>query len=157
MRQLVFCGCLLLLLAGCDTIDLYEQTASIKGQAWQSSQKPTFRFNIKDTTSAYNLYVLLRHSARYHYNNIWVDLATQAPDGQVAHVQYELPLADPARGWLGSGMDDIYEHRIALTPLNENFRFHKAGTYSFTISHLMREDPLEQVFNVGLRVEKKPR
>ncbi|RYY90947.1 MAG: gliding motility lipoprotein GldH [Chitinophagaceae bacterium] len=148
---------LLFLFAGCDTIDLYEQTASIKDHSWRSSQKPVFRFAIKDTTSAYNLFVLLRHSARYHYNNIWINLSTTGPDGKTGRVQYELPLADPEKGWLGSGMDDIYEHRIALTPLEQTFRFQKAGTYTFTIEHLMREDPLREVYNVGLRVEKKQR
>ena len=155
--RLIISGCLLFLLAGCDTIDLYEQTVPIKGQAWKSSVKPSFRFAIKDTTASYNIYVLLRHSARYHFNNIWVGLTTQGPEGQPTRVQYELPLANPEKGWLGSGMDDIYEHRIALTPLDQDFRFHKAGTYTFTIEHLMREDPLEQVLNVGLRIEKKQR
>lgn len=162
MMRLLTIGCLVCLLAGCDTVDLYERTVAIKGQAWASSQKPQFRFDIKDTTAAYNLYVLVRHSARYHYNNIWINVATQDPDGKASRVQYELPLAgksgaDGQLQWLGSGMDDIYEHRIALTPLDQTFQFRKAGTYTFTIEHLMREDPLEQVLNIGLRIEKKQR
>jgi len=48
-------------------------------------------------------------------------------------------------------MDDIYEHRIELTkPIRM-----KAGIYHFKIEQIMREDPLENVMNVGLRVEKK--
>ena len=31
----------------------------------------------------------------------------------------------------------------------------KAGNYTFTIEQIMREDPLENVLNVGLRIEKK--
>jgi gliding motility-associated lipoprotein GldH len=64
---------------------------------------------------------------------------------------FELSLATN-EGWLGSGMDDIYEHRIKLT----NPQYWKAGNYHFTIEQIMREDPLENVMNVGLRVEKKP-
>ncbi len=48
-------------------------------------------------------------------------------------------------------MDDIYEHRIQLG----SEQGLKAGNYTFTIEQIMREDPLEQVLNVGLRVEKK--
>ena len=62
---------------------------------------------------------------------------------------------DKEKGWLGTGMDDLYEHRIALTPINQQFYFKKAGTYTFSLEHVMREEPLEHVMNVGLRIEKK--
>ncbi|RYY41402.1 MAG: gliding motility lipoprotein GldH [Chitinophagaceae bacterium] len=147
----------LLLLAGCDTVDLYEQTAIIKEHSWKSSQKPTFRFAIKDTLVPYNVFMTLRHSTRYHYNNVWVNLKVGLPDGKSFSSKIELPLADPEKGWLGSGMDDLYEHRILLPQLTPDDRFHTAGTYTFTIEQLMRENPLEEVYNVGLRVEKKQR
>ena len=70
-------------------------------------------------------------------------------------VQYELPLASKEKGWLGTGMDDIYEHRINITPANDNFYFRKSGEYVFTLEQVMREDPLQQVLDVGLRLEKK--
>jgi len=144
-------------LSGCETINLYERTATLKGQEWSSSNKPGFRFAITDTTSSYRLYVLFRHSARYHYNNVWLNLHRTGPDGKTVTVPYELPLATGEKGWLGTGMDDIYEHRIALTPLQEAFRFPRAGSYTFTLEHIMREDPLQQVYNVGFRIEKTER
>ncbi|GAA4345019.1 gliding motility lipoprotein GldH [Flaviaesturariibacter amylovorans] len=144
-----------LFLGGCDTIDLYERTAALKGHEWRSNVKPTFRFDIKDTTAPYQLYVLFRHSAEYGFNNVWVSLATTFPDGKTARVQYELPLATNEKGWLGTGMSDVFEHRIALTPVGKEFYFRQAGTYTFTLEHIMRENPLLGVHNVGLRVEKK--
>ncbi len=146
-----------LLLASCDTIDLYEKVESIPGHKWNSSFKPTFSFTITDTATPYQLFVILRHNDKYNYNNIWVTLHTKSPDGTIAKAQYELPLATNEKGWLGSGMDDLYEHRIALTPTNQNFYFKKAGDYTFSLEHIMREDPLESVMNVGLRIEKKTR
>jgi len=102
------------------------------------------------------MYIILRHNDQYNYNNIWVNLYTLSPDSKTPlKAQYELPLANNNKGWLGTGMDDIYEHRIALTPLNGKFYFKKAGTYTFTIEQIMREDPLQNVMNVGLRIEKK--
>ena len=71
--------------------------------------------------------------------------------------RYDLQLANNENGWLASGMDDIYEHRISLTPGNENFYFRRKGDYTFTVEQIMREDPLEHVLNVGLRIEKKTR
>lgn len=158
LKQLLFAALTTCLLAtACTTIDLYEKVEPIPGHSWKSTYRPSFTFTIKDTTAAYQLYVLVRHNNQYNYNNLWVNLHTQSPDGTVSKAQYELPLATAGKGWLGTGMDDLYEHRIALTPINQNFFFKKSGDYTFTLEQIMREDPLENVFNIGLRIEKKTR
>ena len=145
----------LMLTAGCQKIDLYEKIEIIPKHQWKASFKPSFQFEIKDTTVPYQLYVIFRHNEMYRFNNVWINLYTISPDSSSAKAQYELPLATNEKGWLASSMDDIYEHRIALTPLNRTFYFKKPGVYTFRIEHVMREDPLEHVMNVGLRVEKK--
>lgn len=140
----------------CTPVDLYERVATIPEQAWQSSFKPSFTFNISDTTAAYQLFLILRHNNKYNYNNIWINLYRKSPDGKVSKVPYELPLATNEKGWLAVGMDDLYEHRIPLTPpANDTFYFNKPGAYTFMVEQIMREDPLENVMNVGLRIEKK--
>ena len=147
---------ILLLISSCTHIDLYERVVSVSKQDWESSFKPSFTFDIKDTTVPYQLFLILRHNNKYNYNNIWINLYRKKPDGQVSKVPYELQLATNERGWLAEGMDDIYEHRIPLTPpVNDTFYFNKTGTYTFTIEQIMREDPLKNVMNVGLRIEKK--
>ena len=153
-----FCTFLLglLLLAGCAKIDLYEKIVPIPGQAWQSSFQPSFQFQIEDTSTAYQLFLILRHNNLYGYNNIWLNVHRQSPDGKVSTVPYELQLATNEKGWLAEGMDDLYVHRIPLTPpANDTFYFNRAGKYTFTIEHTMREDPLQHMMNVGLRIEKK--
>lgn len=144
--QLIACS---LWLSSCQTIDLYERVASIPGQEWKSSFKPQFNFTIKDTQSRYTIYVILRHNEKYEFNNLWVSLTYQLKGQPPVSGQYELPLANNER-WLGTAMDDLYEHWVQVAkdvPL-------KAGEYSFTIGQIMRKDPLENVLNVGLRIEK---
>jgi gliding motility-associated lipoprotein GldH len=141
----------------CQTIDLYEKVTPIPAHEWKSSFNPEFRFTIKDTSVPYRLFIVLRHDEKYAYNNIWLSLSTRFPgDTAVQKVQYELPLAN-SEGWIGkeSAMDDLYEHRIELTSRNEPLFFRRAGEYRFTISQIMREDPLLHVYNVGLRIEKQ--
>jgi gliding motility-associated lipoprotein GldH len=139
-----------LFLESCTTVDLYEKDITIPGFKWSSGFKPEFTFLIKDTTVQYQLFLVLRHNEKYNYNNIWINLYSQPPGDTVHKAPFELQLANNEK-WLGSGMDDIYEHRIKLTkPI-----FLKAGTYRFKIEQIMREDPLGNVMNVGLRVEKK--
>ena len=155
-RFLLFAFFISLLAVSCTKINLYEKSIALPDHEWKSSFKPVFHFTISDTTSPYQIFIVFRHNDQYNYNNLWVNLYTLAPGSKApSKAQYELPLATNEKGWLGTGMDDIYEHRIALTPLNESFYFKKAGEYTFTLEQIMREDPLQHVWNVGLRIEKK--
>jgi gliding motility-associated lipoprotein GldH len=138
-------------IVSCTTIDLYEKNVTIPKHSWSNRFKPRFSFIIKDSTVPYQVYLVLRHTEKYNYNNIWINLYSMPPGDSVHKVRYELPLATNEKGWLGTGMDDIYEHRIPLT----NPQPLKPGEYKFTVEQIMREDPLENVLNVGLRVEKK--
>jgi gliding motility-associated lipoprotein GldH len=146
-------GCLWL--SSCQSIDLYERVVSIPKQEWQSSFKPQFKFSIRDTAAAYQVYILLRHNEKYEFNNIWVRLYAQAPGDTARLFSLELPLANND-GWMGTAMDDLYDHRIAVTLDPAIFNFKKPGEYTFTLEQIMRKDPLENVLNVGLRIEKKP-
>ena len=143
-----------ILLSSCNTIDLYEKVVAIPKHQWYNNYRPEFRFNIKDTAVPYQLYFLIRHNNQYPYNNIWVKLHAKAPSDTTHTFSLELPLANK-EGWLGSGMDDIFEHRIAFALDPDKFKFARSGEYSFTLEQIMRDDPLAQVMNVGIRIEKK--
>jgi gliding motility-associated lipoprotein GldH len=141
---------LTLWLASCTNIDLYEKNVTVPGFKWKSSFRPEFTFTIKDTSSPYQLFLVLRHNEKYNYNNIWINLYSQPPGDSMHKAAFELQLAT-AEKWLASGMDDVYEHRIKLT----DQQYLRAGVYHFRVEQIMREDPLENVMDVGLRVEKK--
>lgn len=140
------------ILSSCTTIDLYEKSVTLPKHQWNSSFKPAFDFTIKDTSAPYKLFFVIRHNEQYNFNNIFVNLYVKGPGQDTAQkIQQDLVLATNEKGWLASGMDDIYEHRIQLGS-EQNL---KAGNYTFTIEQIMREDPLANVLNVGLRIEKK--
>lgn len=146
------------MLISCTTADLYEKTASIPGHSWKSSYKPSFTFTIKDTSSSYQLFLVLRHTDKYNFNNIWLNLSVKSPGADTTRTFHiDKKLGSDEKGWLGSGMDDIYEHRIELLDelVNNDISFRKPGNYTFTLEQIMREDPLAHVLNVGLRIEKK--
>lgn len=134
----------------CTTVDLYEKTAVIPGHAWQSSFKPSFSFTIKDTTQKYQLFLVLRHTEKYNFSNIYIKLHVQHEGGSSGDFTENISLATQ-EGWKTKGMDDIYEHR---EPIGEPGLL-KKGTYTFTLEQIMREDPLQHVLNAGIRLEKK--
>lgn len=143
---------ILLLASSCVTIDVFEKNVSIPNQEWSGNFQPEITFEIKDTTSLYNIYVVLRHTDAYRYNNIWLNVYTEIPGDTVNKQRLDLRLATDDKGWLGSGMDDIFEHRILITRSPVALR--KPGEYKFRLQQIMREEPLQYVMNVGIRVEK---
>lgn len=145
-------GCLLL--ASCIKTDLYEKNVAIPGHTWEYAFKPRVEFTITDTISSYNIFIVVRHTDAFRYNNLWVRLKSSAPgDTAVTTQQFDLPLATQNR-WTGTGMDDIYEHRILL--YKRPVRFVRQGQYTVNIEQVMRENPLPHVMNIGLRLEKVP-
>ena len=153
---------LLLILCSCEWMacsppsGFFEKDIVIPGQQWASSFRPTIAFDIQpaDTNYRYNIYLVLRHTDAYNYNNIWIRGTVREPGDTAARSgRYDLRLADNDKGWLGSGMDDIFEHRIKI---QEETKFSRPGTYSLTLEQIMREDPLKHVLNVGVRIEKAP-
>ena len=140
------------MLFSCNPAGVYEQTAAFKNQSWAANQPLNFACEIKDSTKAYyNIFFVIRHTEKYHYNNIWLNITATA-DGKTVldEKAKELQLTNNER-WLGTSMGDIIEQRISLTP---NPVLLKKGTYQFTIEQIMREDPLQNVLNAGVRVEK---
>jgi gliding motility-associated lipoprotein GldH len=142
-----------LLFAACTlNTDVFEKNVAIPGQQWESSFHPEIRFRIEDTASLYNIYLVIRHSEAYHFNNIWIQATVRQPGETASRSQrYDLALATNEKGWMGTAMDDIYEQRILLQPQT---KFRMAGEYVFSVEQAMREDPLQHVLNIGVRVEK---
>jgi gliding motility-associated lipoprotein GldH len=156
LKKLFFllAACSLQLAACTVPSDVFEKDVVIPGQQWEDGFKPRIDFTItaQDTSNLYNVFLVLRHSDAYNYNNIWIRGTVMAPGDSAAKSQrYDLTLATNDKGWLGNGMDDIYEHRVLIQP---NTKFNKTGTYSFILEQVMREDPLKHVLNVGVRIEK---
>ncbi len=152
MKKIIFIFLLTTSIVSCAKIDLFEKQVDIPSQQWFYKNTPTFTFEITDTASLYNLYIILRHTDAYNYNNIWVQLGSKAP-GDTMHFQnINLELATDANGWQGTGVDDIFEIRKNITPGPVPFK--KPGEYTFSVAQIMRENPLNHILNVGFRVEK---
>lgn len=140
------------LLYSCEQVAVFEKNVVFPKDEWSRKFESTGSFQIADTISAYNIYVVLRHRDSYNYNNIWVDLGLQSPGDSMYRQKINLTLGNDA-GWEGSGMNDIWEVRKLIT--TQPRRFKRAGTYNFAIRQIMRDDPLTGIMSAGLRIQKK--
>ena len=150
-RLLLVISCYLFVATACKQTELYERLEPIPGGEWKSSYQPTFTFNITDTLSAYNVFVTVRHTNTYDYNNLWLESSLQLPADTLLTQKLDLKLAK-SDGWEGTGMDDIYEVRLPVTERPQ--RFPSTGPVTFTLKQIMRQDPLPGILQVGIRIEK---
>ena len=141
------------LLSACKEIDVFEKNTPIPNMHWQNNFNALGSFKITDTTSFYNIFIVLRHTDKYVYNNIWLNIGLQAPeDSAIQYQKINISLGTDANGWEGVGMNDIWEIRKLISGRPK--KFIKPGYYTFNITQLMRDNPLEYIMSVGLRVEK---
>jgi gliding motility-associated lipoprotein GldH len=141
-----------LLLASCKQLNVYEKNTPIPKYEWQSDFVVKGSFTITDTLTPYNLFIVLRHTDAYKYNNIWLNLGLQNPGDSMSYQKINLPLGNDASGWEGTGMNDIWELRSLLNTEKPQ-RFRRAGIYNFSIAQIMRDNPLLHIMSAGLRIE----
>jgi gliding motility-associated lipoprotein GldH len=152
VKRLLFISFFSLFIISCGKIDLFEKQAQIPSQQWFYNNVPEFTFHVDDTSSLYNVYIVLRHTDLYNYNNIWLRVGSKAPRDSMHFQNVNLILASDSKGWEGRGTDDIFEVRKAISPGPVSFK--TAGDYTFSIAQIMRENPLRYILNVGIRIEK---
>ena len=146
---LVLCA----VLNSCREIDLYEKNIAVPNMQWFNNYNATGSFIIKDTNSTYNVFLVLRHTDAYRYNNLWLNIGLQPPGTEALQYQkINLSLSNDAKGWEGVGMNDIWEVRKLISGVPK--KFIKAGQYNFSITQLMRDNPLLNVISVGMSIQK---
>ena len=141
----------LLFLNSCsDPNAVVDQSTPIENHNWSYTNTVKTPVKIDDPTIPYNLYINLRVTGEYKYSNIFVLLHKSGPRLKGV-TRFEIKLANLDGEWLGTGSGNLYSYQV---PLITNFKFPDKGTYTFEIEQNMRDNPLHEVNDVGMRVEK---
>jgi gliding motility-associated lipoprotein GldH len=128
-----------------------DQNTEIVNNNWSYVNKVRYRVNIQDASIPYNISLNLRVTADYKYSNLFVLFRQTAPDKKSDTQRYEFKLANADGEWLGNGSGNIYSYQI---PFKTNYKFPAKGVYLLEVEQNMRDNPLREVSDVGLRVEK---
>ncbi len=138
--------------SGCtDPKGIFDQNTGIENRNWSYINKVSYTVKIDDPAISYNLYINLRVSGDYKYSNMFLLMHRNGPAMKASVTRYELKLANPDGEWLGKGSGNLYSCQI---PFRMGYKFPGRGTYQFQIEQNMRDNPLQGVSDVGLRVEK---
>jgi len=142
---------LLITLSACDQNRVFEEYKSVKGGSWKYDDSIQFKINIEDTAQRYNLFVDVRHNFYFDWRNLWVKVITEYPNHKTELSSVNLPLSASDGVWYGKCSGDICEMRVGI---QENAIFPQKGIYTFTIIQDMRQNPLDKIIDIGMRVEK---
>ena len=144
---------LIISVLSCDDSIVYKAHEDIEDGLWYIKNRPVFKVEIKDTTTLYNVSYLFRNTLQYPYYNLYLTRQLTGPDGKlVSNALEELFVSSETTGKpYGKGLGDLFDHKI---PFLKNYRFPRSGTYTFTLSQSMRQNPLPFVMSVGISVEK---
>ena len=138
-----------LFFTSCTDNALVDTSQEITNRNWSYIGKISIPVKIDDPAKLYNVYMNLRHTADYKYSNIFVLIHEIGPDRKKTTERKEFKLAYPEGEWLGSGSGNLYSYQL---PIKENYKFPAAGTYTFVFEQNMRDNPLREISDVGLRV-----
>ena len=144
------------IIVSCDSNHVFDEYKSVPN-AWHKDSITSFKINPPDSIKPYNLFVNLRNTNTYKYNNIFLIVEMVFPHGKTITDTLEYRMADANGKLLGSGHTDIKENKLWY---KENVVFNEKGEYIVRIQHAMRENgkvkgvvELEGITDIGFRIE----
>jgi gliding motility-associated lipoprotein GldH len=139
----------------CDKKRVFDEYKSV-GSAWHKDSIATFDLPVLDSTKRYNLFLNLRANNNYKYNNLFLIVSLEMPNGFTKVDTLEYEMADVDGNLLGDGFSDIKESKFFY---KEKVKFR--GKYKLQIKQAVRETGkvpgvklLEGITDVGFRIEK---
>lgn len=143
-------------LTSCDSNRVFDEYKPVPN-AWNKEDVISFNVTPTDSVKPYNLFVNLRNTNAYKYNNIFLIVEMVNPNGKVQKDTLEYKMAEPSGKLLGTGYTDVKENKLWY---KEGFVFNETGDYKINIQQAMRERGkvngvvnLEGVTDVGFRIE----
>lgn len=122
----------------------YSDFATLPDEGWRYGDSVTF----VTPEAEGELRVAVRHSIKYPYRNIWLEVSRKGPDSVAAKVvrdTVELELADPFGLWKGTGIGPTRQMETVVSP---SVRVDSGSTIS--IRHIMRLDTLPSIEQTGI-------
>tara|TARA_B100000683_G_C12495812_1_gene556088 strand:+ start:1261 stop:1740 length:480 start_codon:yes stop_codon:yes gene_type:complete len=150
MKRAVWFVSILVLLTSCMDIPYFTESKSVDESGWLSKDTLEFNFTIIDPSNKFKGSIDLRHNGDYPYSNLYLFIDITYPNNMHRLDTLECILADNRGRWYGSGLGDMVSHRIEYLPA---IQFPLEGHYQMNISHGMRRDPIEEITDLGLRLE----
>lgn len=152
VKNIIYSTLIVLVFSACHHNAIFDQNIPIKNRSWSHDQRQQFTVHVSDSTVNYNIYINLRHSNEYDYSNLYLLMSEKGNKLQDTTYRKEIKLAEPDGRWIGKSAASLYEIEYLA---KENYTFPDTGKYTFTLEQNMRENPLKNIVDIGIKVIKK--
>ncbi|AUS05262.1 gliding motility lipoprotein GldH [Pseudotamlana carrageenivorans] len=157
-RVLLLLVCVFFSLSSCDSKYYFDVYKSVP-KKWHKDSVVSFKIDPPDSINPYNLFINLRNTSAYKYNNLFLIVEMVFPHGKTVKDTLEYKMAEPSGKFLGTGFGDIKENKLWY---KEQVVFNESGKYKVNIQQAMREngkvngvEELEGITDVGFSIEQK--
>ena len=144
-------------MVSCETSTVFSETKALSGY-WDKDDTIQFEIPQVDSIKKYNVFLHMRNTNDYPYNNLFLIVSMKFPHGKIVTDTLEYRMANPDGTWLGEGIGSIKENKFWY---KENVTFSEDGTYSVAITHAMRNNGdvdgvsiLQGITDVGFSIEE---
>ena len=134
LKKILFYILSCMLLVSCSKEEIFLELKNTEGR-WHKDSIVEFNFEAKDTVSDFDLFLHIRSTENYKYNNLFVITSLYYPKGKVEVDTLEYDMAYPDGRLMGEGMGSLKYNKLWY---KEAYRFAEPGKYRLQIRHAMR-------------------
>jgi len=138
--------------ASCDQTAIINENKPIENKTWLYTSHPSFQFHISDKTKKYDVLIDVRHTPEYAFSNLFVLIYQQGPDKKTNTFRKEIKLAKSDGKWIGKSSGSLYNQQSII---HQDYIFPDTGLYTISIEQNMRDNPLQEITDIGLTLIPK--
>ena len=150
MKSLIF-SALALSVFSCNDAPFFVGDGEVPDDGWAYTDTIIYQVDISDTTIHLDIGLNILHSSEFEYQNLYIQILTNFPDGKTLSQTLPLDFADHTGRWYG----DCGKSSCKLfVILQENALFNQIGMHTFKIVQYMRVDPVIGISAVDLILDR---
>lgn len=157
MRKVLAIVLGVILLYSCSDDAVFSSSTSFT-KGWKKQDTVKVAIPQLDSLESYDLFLTVRNSNDYAFNNLFLIVAMEFPQGKVITDTLEYRMANPDGSWMGTGIGSVKENKLWY---KEAIRFPENGNYQLSIVHALRNngqlggvEDLQGILEVGLLIEQ---
>ena len=131
---------LAIVFVSCHNNNKKEVYHSFNNNTWNTDSIVFFEFDNIDTTSSHDLYLMIRHTTNFKFQNLFLFTNFKNQKDTL-----EVFLSKKSGKWLGKGFGETKELKIKI---EENISLKKIQDQSFSVEQAMRYEDLEKIINL---------
>lgn len=139
----------------CDHKEIYYHFDEIKSGKWNMYDTLSFTIDSAcfEINKPYNIDIEISNNINYPYQNLWLFVEDNINNNNTFSRKSEQYLITDERGkWLGSGFGMLYQSSF---PFKSNIQFDEKKNYTIKVVHGMRDEVLDGIEKVGIKITPK--